>query len=126
MEKYSYMEHKEINIDEQIKKLSPAEIKEYAAQLMIQKERAKQRSKANVQKKKEKGIKPITIDIPEQMLDKFRILMERTSTNKTILMCNMISLYEQVLDQEQQQEQQTQRQQQQNNQQHNQQQHNRK
>lgn len=118
-----YMENVEGIIDEQIKKLSPTEIKQYAAQLIKQKEIAKQRSRANVQKKKENGIKQLAVDLPEQMLNKFKELMQRTNTNKTVLQCNMIMIYEQFLDQQENEQQQRQQQiQQQNNQQHNQQQ----
>lgn len=114
------MENIKGTIDEQIKKLSQTEIRQYAEQLIIQKERARQRSKANVQKKKEKGIKQIAVDLPEEILDKFKLLMRKTGNNKTALMCDMVLVYEQVINNNEKEQQQRQQQQnQQNNQQHN-------
>ncbi|MBI1829268.1 MAG: hypothetical protein HYR87_07340 [Thaumarchaeota archaeon] len=106
--------------EEQLKKLSQTEIKEYAAQLITQKELAKQRSKINTQKKKENGIRQLAVDIPEQILNKFRTLMERTKNNKTALLTDMVLTYEQLLNQQENQ-QSNQHNDQHNNQHHNQQ-----
>lgn len=83
-------------IDEQVKKLSQADTKEYAKQLIKQKELARQRSKINAQRKKEAGIKQLLLDLPEVMFNEFKNLMQITGVNKTTLFANMLTTYKQI------------------------------
>jgi len=83
-------------VDEQIKKLSQTDTKEYAKQLLKQKELAKQRSKINAQRKKEDGIKQLSLDLPEVILNEFKKLMQKTGFNKTVLFTNMLVAYQHV------------------------------
>lgn len=83
-------------IDEQVKKLSQADTKEYAKQLIKQKELAKQRSKINAQRKKEAGIKQLSLDLPEDIFNEFKKLMQTTGVNKTTLFANMLATYKQI------------------------------
>lgn len=100
-------------MEEQSKKLSKTETELYANKYLKQQEAARVRAKKNAQHRKEAGIKLISVNVPEDAINRFKNLLRRTNVNKTTLFTHMITLCEQSLDEQVRQQQNQQQNQQQ-------------
>lgn len=92
-------------MEEQSKKLSKTETELYANKYLKQQEAARVRAKKNAQQRKEAGIKLISVNVPEDAINRFKNLLRRTNVNKTTLFMHMINLCEQSLDEQSRQQQ---------------------
>ena len=92
-------------MEEQSKKLSKVETELYANKYLKQQEAARVRAKKNAQQRKEAGIKLISVNVPEDAINRFKNLLRRTNASKTALFMHMINLCEQNLDQQNRQQQ---------------------
>ena len=99
-------------MEEKSKKLSKEEMELFANKYVEQQKAARVRAKKNAQQRKEAGIKLLSINLPEDGIDRFKNLLQRTGANKTALFMHMISLCENALDEQEQQQVQQQEQQQ--------------
>lgn len=92
-------------MEEQSKKLSKTETELYANKYLKQQEAARVRAKNNAKQRKEAGIKLISVNVPEDAINRFKNLLRRTNVNKTTLFMHMINLCEQSLDEQSKQQQ---------------------
>ena len=79
--------------NQQIKNMSKADKDKYVEKLLKQQEKAREKSATLAANKKASGIKPLTIDLPEIEIIKFKELLNITHSNKTTLFIKMLNSY---------------------------------